>query len=113
MNFNGIVNAGVALELEVDRLLDPAQFWDHPRDVVEDPFLSHSEKKAILSSWASDQCAVVSNPLLRKPDPLKRSIAFEEIMEAMKELDAQGAKLVCGAQRATSKSARRRSEASI
>lgn len=96
MNFNGIINAGVAFELEVDRLLDPANFWDSPRDVVDDPLLSRSEKKSILASWASDRCAVESNPVLRKPDPLKRPISFEEIMEAMKELEAQSAKVVVG-----------------
>jgi hypothetical protein len=89
MNMNPIVNAGVALELEVDRLLDPALYWDHPNDVLDDPFLSTSEKKAILASWASDQCAVASNPLLRNPERSRRAVMFEDVMEALKQLDAQ------------------------
>lgn len=89
MNMNPIVNAGVALELEVDRLLDPAQYWDHPKDVLDDPFLSLSEKRAILASWASDYCAVASNPLLRKPERSRQSIMFEDVMDALKQLDEQ------------------------
>jgi hypothetical protein len=89
MNMNPIVNAGIALELEVDRLLDPALYWDHPRDVVDDPLLSRSEKKAILASWASDRCAVASNPLLRKPEKSRQPIRFEDVMDALKQLDAQ------------------------
>lgn len=88
MDRNPIVNAGAVLELEVDRLLDPARFWDHPRDVLEDPFLSLSEKKSILASWASDRCAVASNPLLRKPENLKQPILFDDVMDALKQLHA-------------------------
>ncbi len=39
-------------------LLHPAAAFDHPRDVVNDPDLTVYEKRAILSSWASDACAV-------------------------------------------------------
>jgi hypothetical protein len=58
-------------------------------DVVDDPFLSLAEKKSILSSWASDHCAVVSNPLLRKPAQSRQAVAFEDVLDALKLLDAQ------------------------
>src|SRR6516165_9929538 len=45
-------------DLNLDALLHPAQAFEHPRDVVKDPDLTLSEKRAILTSWASDARAV-------------------------------------------------------
>src|SRR6202012_4996881 len=39
-------------------LLHPADAFIHPMDVVEDCDLTSDEKRAILSSWAADACAV-------------------------------------------------------
>ncbi|MGD8528693.1 MAG: hypothetical protein PVH06_08460, partial [Methyloceanibacter sp.] len=36
-----------------------------PHEVVDDPSLGISQKRAILSEWASDACAVESFPVLR------------------------------------------------
>ena len=44
--------------LEVTELLHPAAAFGHPMDVVEDCDLTSYEKRAILSSWAADACAV-------------------------------------------------------
>jgi len=46
------------IDPELDSLLHPASAFDHPQDVVRDPDLTTEEKRAILSSWASDSCAV-------------------------------------------------------
>jgi len=54
------------MEFELDHLLNPAAVFDHPRDVLNDADLSRQEKRAILSSWASDACAVDSMPGLRQ-----------------------------------------------
>ncbi len=78
-------------EIDVDRLLNPAGFFAHPMDVVADTALTLVEKRAILSSWASDSCAVESMPSLRQPSTASRAIAFDDIMDALKELDAQDA----------------------
>jgi hypothetical protein len=40
--------------LYLDALLHPARAFEHPRDVVTDDDLTLYEKRAILSSWASD-----------------------------------------------------------
>ena len=42
---------------ELDSLLHPAQAFEHPSHVVNDPDLTLNEKRAILASWASDACA--------------------------------------------------------
>ena len=74
---------------DLDRLLQPARFYGHPRGVVEDENLSPSEKRAILSFWASDACAVELMPALRKPPGLAAPASFDEVMEALQLLDKQ------------------------
>ena len=39
---------------DFNALLHPGTVFNHPRDVVDDPNLSLSEKRAILASWASE-----------------------------------------------------------
>ena len=51
-------SAAEPLEPEIGRLLQPTRFFRHPRDVTRDATLATVEKRAILSSWASDACAV-------------------------------------------------------
>jgi hypothetical protein len=72
---------------EVDESLHPAQMFNHPSEVVNDPDLTLKEKRALLASWASDACAVESVPAFRmgRKDP----VHFDEIMEALRLLDKQ------------------------
>ena len=72
---------------ELDQLLRPAAVFDHPRDVLKDPDLTREEKRAILSSWASDACAVESMPGLRHPAGAKAPISFDDIVDALRSLD--------------------------
>jgi len=76
-------------DLALDRVLDPARFFDRPADVLAAPGLDLQEKRAILSSWASDACAVESMPALRKPPGAKTPITFDEIMDALRLLDGE------------------------
>jgi hypothetical protein len=75
--------------LDLDDLLHPAQAFDHPSDVVEDPDLSLNEKRAILASWASDACAIEAAPDLRQLPAGKRPVRFDDIMDALRALDRQ------------------------
>jgi hypothetical protein len=52
--------------LDLEALLHPAQAFEHPMKVINDPDLTLSEKRAILASWASDACAVEATPALRR-----------------------------------------------
>ena len=75
--------------LDLNALLHPAQAFSHPGDVVNDPDLTLNEKRAILASWASDACAVDSVPELRRaPVEGGRPVAFDDIMDALRALDA-------------------------
>ena len=75
------------LEFELDRVLNPAAIFNHPREVLSDPDLTREEKRAILSSWASDACAVESSPTLRQPPGANTPVTFDEIVDALRALD--------------------------
>src|SRR6201992_87097 len=72
---------------DLNALLHPGTVFDHPSDVLADPSLSVSEKRAILASWASDASAMASCPSLRAPAGLKAPVTIDEILEAPRELD--------------------------
>ena len=73
---------------DLDALLHPARAFKHPRDVVRDNDLTLYEKRAILSSWASDACAVMDIPELRHP-PGTGPVKFDDIIDALRDLDAE------------------------
>jgi hypothetical protein len=77
---------------DLDDLLHPAQAFSHPADVVNDPDLTLNEKRAILASWASDACAIESIPALRRaPTKGGSPVAFDDVMDALRALDARAA----------------------
>ena len=73
---------------DFDSLLHPGATFEHPRDVVSHPGLSLAEKRAILASWASDASAIASCPALRAPEGLKAPVSIDDLLEALRELDA-------------------------
>ena len=70
-------------------LLHPAQAFEHPSHVVNDPDLTLNEKRAILDSWASDACALEAAPHLRCAPGGKQPVPFNDVMEALRTLDKQ------------------------
>ena len=77
---------------DLTALLHPAQAFAQPMDVVDDPDLTLSEKRAILAAWASDSCAVEAVPALRRA-PGHAPVAFDDIMDALRLLDRQATQL--------------------
>jgi hypothetical protein len=69
---------------DLDQLLHPAQAFGHPSELVNDPDRTTHEKRAILSSWASDACAQEAAPELRGSP-----VRFEEIMAGLRTLDPE------------------------
>ena len=69
------------------RQLRPAVGFLHPRDVLKDQDLAPDEKRAVLSSWASDASAVQDQPTLRwllgTPEP----VPFADVRDALERLD--------------------------
>ncbi len=76
-------------DFDLDDLLHPAQAFEHPRRVVEDPDLTLNEKRAILASWASDACAIEAAPALRQAPGTRHPVRFDDVMEALRTLDQQ------------------------
>lgn len=69
------------------RLLRPALGFNRPADVLKDTLLDHDEKRAILSSWASDACAVEGRPELRWFIGSDGPVPLNEVIEALGRLD--------------------------
>jgi hypothetical protein len=69
---------------DFNSLLHPGTVFQHPMDVVADPRLTISEKRAILASWASDASAIASCPA---PDGLEAPVIIDEILDALCTLD--------------------------
>lgn len=74
-------------DFDIDNLLHPAQAFEHPDEVVNDPDLTLNEKRAILASWASDACAVEAAPALRRAPGGRRPVSVDDILEALQSLD--------------------------
>lgn len=75
---------------EMDALLHPADAFLHPMDVVEDGDLTSHEKRAILSSWAVDACAVKESADPARP-PRAEAVSFDDILDALRMLDTDRA----------------------
>ena len=75
------------LRAALERGLRLAVGYDHPREVLKDPHLADSDKRAILASWASDASAVQDEPtkrwLLGTPEP----VPLADILDALGSLD--------------------------
>lgn len=75
------------MDFDLDQVLNPAAVFDHPRDVLNDPDLTKQEKRAILSAWVSDACAVQCLPGMRQLPDARAPVSFDEIIDALKSLD--------------------------
>ena len=69
------------------RILRPAVGFSHPSDVVKDPHLSPEEMRIVLSSWASDACAVEGRPGWRRALGSDVAVPLADIRAALARLD--------------------------
>jgi len=76
------------LALEIDALLHPVRAFSHPMDVVRNTDLTLYEKRAILSSWASDACAEEDFSQLRQASGAA-TVKFDDIIDALRGLDSE------------------------
>jgi hypothetical protein len=65
----------------------PKRQFSFPHELADDPSLSLSEKRAILSEWASDACAIESFPTLRWLPGTTFPVTFSAVMDAREWLD--------------------------
>jgi hypothetical protein len=72
---------------DLNQLLHPAQAFEHPLEVVNDPDLTLNEKRAILASWASDACALEAAPGSRRTPGGRQVVLFDDVMDALRNLD--------------------------
>jgi hypothetical protein len=74
---------------KLDPLFHPAAHYASPDEVLNDEELSMSEKRIILSSWASDMFAVESCPSLREIPGMGHTIRLADILAALRKLDGE------------------------
>jgi hypothetical protein len=74
--------------IDLDALLDPARAFAHPVDVVSDPDLTLTEKRAILAGWARRACAADTMPALSRPADANL-VHYDDIVDALRALDRQ------------------------
>ena len=72
---------------EIDELVHPWRRYERPADVVADATLTPTARRAILSAWASDACAVPSSPPLRLAPFAAEPVTFDEVMDALRQMD--------------------------
>lgn len=81
------VNTPNGLSAALARGLRPAIGFTIPDDVVKDPDLPPDEKRAILTSWASDASSVENDPtrrwLIGTPEPVR----FADVRDALLRLE--------------------------
>jgi len=77
-------------EFDLNTLLHPAHAFEHPMRVVNDPDLTLSEKRAILDVWA-DACTVELVPAMNLVADTSRTVEFDDVMDALRELDLRSA----------------------
>jgi hypothetical protein len=77
-------SVGMSNALDIGRLLQPANAFAGPMAVVDDQDLTLTEKRAILSAWASD--ARSAEITLNRCDATP-PVRFDDVMNALKELD--------------------------
>ena len=64
-----------------------ARNYRHPRDVVDDPDLSTSDKRSILAAWASDRSVVDPLPSLRRLCGTDSTADVDDVLDALCALD--------------------------
>jgi hypothetical protein len=71
----------------IEPLFHSVSHYDAPGDVLRDARLSPTEKRVILSSWASDMYAVESQPALRRIPGIPQPLRLGDILAALRQLD--------------------------
>ncbi len=72
---------------ELGTLKNHNRHFAFPHEVVDDPSLGLTDKRAILAEWASDACAVESFPTLRLLPGTSFPVTFSAVMDARDQLD--------------------------
>lgn len=81
-------DAPCSLRTALERGVRPAVGFQNPDDVLKDPHLTVADKRAILSSWASDASAVQDEPRLRWLLGTVEPVPLDDVRAALRRLDA-------------------------
>src|SRR5215216_5283221 len=85
-----IPNGGVFEPSFVDALIDPASVFRDPREIVEHPWFTEEEKRAILLSWARDELVLEQVASKAMPE-LMPSSRIDAVVDALCRFDTSAA----------------------
>ncbi len=77
---------------QIERKSIASRSFSLPHEVLDDPSLSMSQKRAILCEWASDACAVESMPALRLLPGTVMPVTLSAVIDALSQLDKRAAR---------------------
>ena len=72
---------------DIDVLLHPSRAFRHPLEVVRDTDMTVAEKRSVHASWASDACAIESNPAQRAT-ATGNVVNYDDIIDALDALQS-------------------------
>ncbi len=79
-----------SIDFDLNRNSLLASTFSSPNEVLENPILSHDEKRCVLAAWASDAFAVEGKPWLRQLPHSDTPIPLAAIFAALRRLDDNG-----------------------
>jgi len=85
-----IASSGRSEPSFVEALVDPANVFGDPTEVVEHPWFTPEEKRTILLSWARDEL-VLEQVTKRIASDLRPHSRIDAVIEALAEFDAPAA----------------------
>jgi hypothetical protein len=86
----GVEMPGVSEPSFVEALADPVSVFAHPSEVVQHPWFSDQEKRAILLSWARDELVIEQVASRAIPD-LKLRSRMDAVLAALERFDPDAA----------------------
>ena len=85
-----VVSSGALEPSFVEALIDPVNVFRDPREVVEHPWFTDEEKRAILVSWARDEL-VIEQVASKVTPELRRTSRIDAVIGALSQFDAPAA----------------------
>jgi hypothetical protein len=67
--------------------LEPTTPFRHLREMLDNPSLSRSDKRALIAAWASDACAVEGRPAWRQIPGSGALVMVDDLLDALRALD--------------------------
>src|SRR5215217_9012595 len=83
---SGAGTSGISEPSFVEALVDPASVFHHPQEVVQHPWFTDQEKRAVLLSWVRDELVAEQLACVAAPE-LELASRIDALVEALAHYD--------------------------